>query len=212
MNQEFTNAKDMRAYRNTRAFIAPICRWLYGMRVEGSENEPDSGPIIVCANHTSNHDAIILGVAICKMQLRYFAKASLFKVPILKSIVHGLGAFPVDKTTASSSLAAIKNSLALLKQGESLSMFPQGHRIPSKDPRDTQPMSGIGMIVYRSKCRVLPVCIQTKHWRTGFFRRTYVRIGKPIEYEDFSFEKGGSAEFTAASELVFSKINELIKD
>ena len=182
------------------------------MRIEGAENEPDNGPIIVCANHTSNHDAIILGVAMCKIHLRYFAKASLFKVPILKNVVHGLGAFPVDKSTASSSIAAIKNTIALLKQGESISMFPQGHRIPSKDPRETETMNGIGMIVYRSKCRVLPVCLQTKHWRTGFFRRTDIRIGKPIEFEEFNFEKGGSAEYTAASELVFSRINELIKD
>ena len=105
MDKEFTNAQSMRAYKNTRAFIAPICRWLYRMRIEGAENEPDNGPIIVCANHTSNHDAIILGVAMCKIHLRYFAKASLFKVPILKNVVHGLGAFPVDKSTASSSIA-----------------------------------------------------------------------------------------------------------
>ncbi len=181
------------------------------MKISGIENDPGKGPLIICANHTSNHDVVVLGAAL-KSQLRYFAKNSLFKVPVLKSIVKLLGAFPVDRSTVSSSYSAIKKSIELLSQNEVVSIFPQGRRVPGSDPRDSTFQTGVGMMVFHAKCRVLPVCIQTKGWKVKPFHRTYVNIGKIIEYDEFSFSKGNSAEYAQAASLIFSRIKELIRD
>ena len=144
--------------------------------------------------------------------MRYFAKASLFKVPVLKSIVKLLGAFPVDKSTVSSSYSAIKKSIELLKDGQVVSIFPQGKRYPGIDPASSKYQTGVGMIVYHAKCRVLPVCIQTKGWKVKPFRRTYVNIGKVIEFDEFSFSQGNTSEFGAAATLIFSRIKALVRD
>lgn len=201
----------MKVYGFLKATLSGLVRLIYRMKVTGIENDPGKGPLIICANHTSNHDVVVLGAAV-KSQLRYFAKASLFKVPVLRSIIKLLGAFPVDKSTVSSSYGAIKKSLELLHDGQVVSIFPQGRRVPGVDPKDATFQTGVGMMVYHASCRVLPVCIQTKDWKVKFFRRTYVKIGKIIEFDEFSFKDGNTAEFKNAASLIFSRIKECVGD
>ena len=68
------------------------------------------------------------------------------------------------------------------------------------------------MIAFHSKCKILPVCIQTKNWHTNIFKKTKVRIGKPIEYGELGFTDGKNGEFDKASEYIFSKITDMIED
>jgi 1-acyl-sn-glycerol-3-phosphate acyltransferase len=90
-------------------------------------------------------------------------------------------------------------------------LFPQGTRHAKEDPRETTIKNGIGQIVYRSQTTVLPVCIQTKGWKIGFFKRTHVRIGKPMVYADFNFTEGNHAEYDRAAHMVFDKITDMIE-
>ena len=202
---------NMRLYRFLKKLLEGIFKVTYRIKVEGKENEPVSGPFLVCANHLSAHDVIIVGTSV-KCQLRYFAKASLFKIPLLKNLITALGAFPVDKSAVGTSTAAIKQSIALLQEGQIVGIFPQGHRMPGVDPRTTKTKNGAGMMVYHAKCPVLPVCIQTKNWKIGLFKRTKVIIGKPISYEEFTFEEGKNSEYAEAAQLIFSRITALIED
>ena len=201
----------MKLYTFFRAILKVIYKVLFGIKVEGLENEPANGPYIVCANHMSANDVIILGTSV-KNKLRYFGKASLFKYSLTNKLFTALGAFPVDKSSVGSSTSAIKTSISLLEQGQIVALFPQGHRMPGKDPRTTTVKNGVGMMVYHAKCPVLPVCIQTKSWKIGLFRKTKVIIGKPIAYEEFTFTEGKSAEYAQAAQLVFSRITDLIQD
>ena len=69
---------------------------------KGRKNEPklSEGPYIVCANHISAVDPIIICAATRRQQPRYMAKKELFGVPVLAPCIKALGAYPVDRSGA----------------------------------------------------------------------------------------------------------------
>ncbi|MBQ8382723.1 MAG: 1-acyl-sn-glycerol-3-phosphate acyltransferase [Clostridia bacterium] len=201
----------MSFYSVARKCLGGFFRVFYRVKVTGLDNEPAEGPVVVCANHLSDHDVIILG-ACMKRQVRYFAKAELFKVPVLKQVIKALGAFPVDRKVATNAAASIKNTLQILENGEMIGLYPQGTRYPGVDPRTTPVKGGIGMIAYHSKATILPVCIYTKSWKIKLLRRTYVTVGKPITFEELGFTGGRGAEYQRASEYIFGKITDMIPE
>ncbi len=182
---------------------------LLRIKAYGTENIPENAPFLICANHQSNNDIIVVA-ATAKHQVRFMAKASLFKVPIVRHFVKAMGAVPVDKSNAFSSVAGVKGIIKVLENGEVAGMYPQGHRYIGKDPRETPLMNGAGMIVYRTKVNVLPCCIRTKDHKTRPFQKTQVIYGKVIPYEEFGFENGGKEEYERASRLIFDRVCEML--
>lgn len=188
-----------------------LVKFLFRVKVEGLENEPAEGGCVVCANHLSMWDAAIVG-AVMNRQVRFFAKKELFGVPVLKHFMKAMGAFPVDRKSPASAALATRHTIALVGEGEMVGLFPQGTRHAGKNPKDTPIKNGIGQIAYRSEAAVLPLCIQTKRWKIGFFRRTYVRIGRPITRDEFNFTEGAKDEYDRAAHIVFDRITDMIKE
>ncbi len=197
----------MKFYNFVYKALGPFFRWLFRLEVIGSENEPAEGGFLACPNHISNWDVIILAIALHR-PVHFFAKAELFKVPLLKQLVSSLGAFPASRGTAD--LGAIKKTISLLKDGKIVGFFPQGTRHPGKDPRTTEVKHGVAMITHRSGAPILPVYIGTKDNRILPFRKVKVTIGNLIASEELSMEKGGKEEYERASKYVFSKITDLM--
>ena len=79
----------------------------------------------MAANHVSNWDPILVGVAINR-PVHFMAKAELFHNPLLGTILRGLNAFPVNRGSADRN--AIRQALELLEKGETLEIFPPGRR------------------------------------------------------------------------------------
>lgn len=193
----------MSMYNNLRqSFVADWIRRIFRVTIISPENEPDSTGILVCANHTSNWDPIIMGACMRKT-LRYMAKKELFMVPLLGWLIKKLGAYPVDRKN--SDIAAIKNTIRILKDGENVGMYPQGKRFPGRSPVGTPVKSGAAMIAGKVKCGVLPVSIMTKKNKTGLFKRTTLIVGQFIPYEEL-FPDGKDANAASATELIFSRI------
>jgi 1-acyl-sn-glycerol-3-phosphate acyltransferase len=199
----------MSFYSVAHKCLSGFFRVLYRVKITGLENEPTEGPVLVCANHLSNHDVIVLGSAL-KRPVRFFAKAELFRVPVVAQLVKALGAFPIERGDAASASAALKNTLSLLNTGEMVGIYPQGTRHIGVDPRTTPVKGGVGMVAYHSHATILPVLIRTKKWKMGLFRRTFVTIGKPITFEELNMTGHRGADFLKASQLIFDRITDMI--
>lgn len=188
-----------------KIFARPV-RALYRVRVIGAENLPAEGGCLLCSNHTSMRDVVVLAAALPR-QPRYMAKKELFKIPLLSQLIRALGAFPVDRGGAD--VSSIKKSIAMIEGGEVVSLFPQGHRVKGRCARGTPIKNGAGLIAYRSGACVVPAYIKTKAYRVKPFRRTEIIIGKPIANSDLGFVSGGTAEYSAASRMIFDAICDL---
>jgi cytidylate kinase len=112
-------------YRFAYSFIPPLFRFLFRMKIEGAENIPAQGPVVIASNHRSNLDPFFLGVS-SPRQIHFMAKAELWKVSILGRLISAAGSFPVNRGAADR--RAVRNALAILDQGAVLGLFPEGHR------------------------------------------------------------------------------------
>ncbi len=197
--------KSMKLYNGATKVLSLFVKALFRVKVIGAENENsvELKSAIVCANHISNWDPVILA-CVTKNPVSFMGKAELFKIPVLGFILKAVGAFPIKRGTGD--IAAIKTTLGLLKDGHNICLFPQGKRCLGQNPSETEVKSGIGLFIGHSKSCVLPVGIYTKDYRIKLFRRVYVVIGKPISYEDFNFVENSKEEYQVASEKVFSEI------
>lgn len=194
-----------RYYDNVRKICGGIIRWLYRVEIIGSENEPADGPLLICANHISNADVVVMASSM-KRQVRFFAKAEIFKVPLLSWFVRNMGAVPVKR--GAGDVNAIKTVISLLGQGEMVGFYPQGHRRPAVDPASTELAHGLGLIEWRTRATVLPVAIVTKARRIKAFRRTKFIILKPIPYDELAFSAGTPDEYKRVTEYAFSRVIE----
>ena len=197
----------MKVYAFLRKILKNVFIGMFRVEVTGAENIPEDKALLVCPNHLSNWDPIILG-AVFDRQIRFMAKSSLFKIPVLNMLIKALGAFPVNRGTADPT--ALKTAINNLKNGDAVGLFPQGTRYSGTEPKDTEIKSGVGMVAYRSKADVLPVSIKTKNYKICIFRKVYINIGKVIPNEDLKLENGNQAEYTRATEYIFEKVLELL--
>ncbi len=182
--------------------VYPV-RALFRIHVVNREKLPEEGGCIICANHTSMLDVLILSAALDR-QIRYMAKKELFKIPLLRGLITILGAYPVDRGGAD--VGSIRRTIAMLEEGQMIGIFPQGTRHPAVDPGTTPVKHGVGMIAYHAKAAVVPAYIRAKDNRVRFFRRTELVIGDPIPYDALGFTDGGKAEYKAATEKIFTDI------
>lgn len=192
----------MRLYRFAVGLLTAPLRFLMA-DVRGTENMPKEGACFVCANHISNWDPVLVAIAV-KRPVHFMAKVQLFRVPLLGKLVRTLGAFPVDRDAAD--IGAIKTALTHIKHEEPLGIFPQGKRYRGERPQTKDIKNGVGMMVYRTHAPVIPVAIYTKEYKVRLFRRVHVRVGKPIEFEEFQAGAKSQEEYQRISDCIFDRI------
>lgn len=194
-------------YRFIKRFGGWIFKLVYRFKVVNPENEPEATPYIVCANHTHIFD-VVPTVVYLKPQIHFMAKKEVFKTPLLGPFAKAMGAYGVDR--GAGDIGAIKKTIEMLKNGESICMFPQGTRAPYINPEMIEPKDGVGMIQARTKVGVLPVCIRTKKNKIKLFRRTEFVIGELLTPEMLEFpELSGKEKYKAIADLVYEKICEM---
>ena len=148
------------------------------LNVEGTENIPQAGPLVIASNHLSLLDPPVIGVA-APRKVHFMAKQELF-VPILGDIYKALGAFPVRRGGADR--AAIKHGIDILKDNKVLAIFPEGTR--SKTGKLGKAEPGALMMASKAMATIVPCCvIGTDFQRQGrIWPKVTVRCGKPIYF------------------------------
>jgi 1-acyl-sn-glycerol-3-phosphate acyltransferase len=197
-------------YKVLKILFSRLLLWLYGMKVVGAENEPrlEEGSYLLCANHLGALDPFCIAAALWQQKLCFMAKKELFKHKLPAWFFRSLGAFPIDRS--GTNVSAVKDTIRMLQEGNCTALFPQGTRCPGQHPNETRIKSGAGLIAARAKVPVLPVLIQSKDWRVGFFHRTKIVIGKPIMPEEYlPSEEGEHVNYAAVSQYIFNRICEL---
>ncbi len=182
--------------------IRPIVLLLYPIEVKGRELLPENEAVMLCANHDSAWDPILLALALRHdYPLRFMAKKQLFQIPGLNWLLRKLGAFPVDR--GGSDIGAVKNSIRSLKEGYSLILFPEGTRVKERGEVETK--SGAAMIAIRSGVKLAPVYVGV---HKKLFRKTPIIFGAPFT-PVYTGRNGTAEEYQAASEEVLRRAYEL---
>lgn len=146
-----------------------------GVRVTGAEHVPRRGAVLLCGNHRSVWDPMLVGALVLRRSW-YIAKDELFRYPLLAPILRLVGAYPVRRHAADR--AALKRSLEVLGAGGSLVLFPEGTRSKSGRLGPVEP--GAALLALRTGAPVVPVGIRGAY---GFRSGLEVHFGEPIHLQ-----------------------------
>ncbi len=186
--------------------------YLVGLfRVEGMENVPRTGAMIVCPNHFGTLDPPMVPAFLPRGDTWNMAKSEYFKKAWMRWLFTAYRAFPVVRHTADR--VALRRSFDLLKAGQVLIMYPEGTRVEAGVLSKPQP--GAGFIAQKADCPVLPVAVtgtreclpKGKLWP----RRVpvTVRLGKPFMVRQRR-ASGDRVSHEEAADAIMLKIAELL--
>ena len=189
-------------------FICGIgLRIKFKVELRGNENldEKLKGGHIVCANHHSNADPILMVLG-TKRQIFYMAKEELFtKNWLLGKIFKSVGAFPVSRGKGDT--IAIHKAFQIVEEGKLLGIFPEGTR--SKDGELLRPKSGAALIAQKTKADILPVGITYEN-KEKFRSKVIIHYGDIIKNSALGFtEEQSPRELKAASLMIMDSIRSL---
>jgi 1-acyl-sn-glycerol-3-phosphate acyltransferase len=162
-----------------RLIYATYFRW----RVYNPENVPLHGPVILASNHESFLDPPFVGSALSR-PVNYMARESLFRFPVIGTILRSWKAVPVDREGGGA--AGLRAILDRLLAGGAILLFPEGTR--TSDGRLQPARAGIGLTVIKSNAAVVPVRVFgtfEAFGRNHKFPRPYpiaVKYGRPLDF------------------------------
>lgn len=189
-----------------KLLISAIFAVFYRVELVNTNNVPESGPVLICANHNGIMDMFFIGYKI-KRNIHYMAKEELFKIPLIGLIIKRLGAFPVRR--GKGDVSSIKTVFRLLDEGKAVGIFPEGTRTNGKRKKDIKIKPGAAMIALRTGVRVLPVAINGNY---RLFSKVRVVFGKPFIIESEEDKKYRNSELIKISEGIMKKVYSLLEE
>ncbi|UBH06371.1 1-acyl-sn-glycerol-3-phosphate acyltransferase [Leucobacter sp. Psy1] len=174
--------------------FGPFLKTIYRPWVEGAENMPTSGPVIIVGNHLSVIDSFFMPLMVDR-RVYFLAKSEYFsgkglKGWIVKNFMLSVGQLPIDRSGGKASEASLNTGLAVLDRGDVLGIYPEGTRSP--DARLYRGRTGVARLVIESGAAVVPVVMidTEKAMPIGAkipkIRRIGTVIGKPLDFSRFA--------------------------
>ncbi|MGE0198495.1 MAG: lysophospholipid acyltransferase family protein [Simkaniaceae bacterium] len=188
-------------------FFRLIFKVFYRLKVYG-KNHYLSGSAIIAPNHVSFLDPPIIAIS-CPGEIHFLARQTLFKSFFGKAI-SALNTHPVQKEATN--LKVMKLVHQLLKAGHKVLLFPEGTRSRDNQLQEIKP--GIGMLISKSECAIIPTYIHGTYeiWSRNrklpkFFGKTAVVFGTPILWEDYA-----DMDKKEAQELIAQRLSHSLKE
>lgn len=149
---------------------------VFRIQVTG-ETVPEKGAYIICANHINYCDAVAV-VIMNKRRVYFIAKEDLFHHRFLNWIAHVFDVIPVKR--GKQDIESMKRSLAVLKNGEILGLFPEGTRKGIQ--KNGKIKNGAAFMAVRTGVPVIPLGIQGTFKP---FHKTTLNYGKPLDFSKY---------------------------
>jgi len=173
-------------YEFSRFVVRAAAALFFRIRYSGSEQIPQTGPVLIVSNHQSHLDPPLIGAGVPRT-MSYLARQSLFRSRLFSGLIRSYGAIPLDLD--GNPLPGLKESLRRLKSGDALLIFPEGTRTPHGDLQAFE--RGFTALARRSQAVIVPTAIEGafRAWprRRRFPRpgRVQVHFGSPLAPDDY---------------------------
>jgi 1-acyl-sn-glycerol-3-phosphate acyltransferase len=177
-------------YRACQALCRVVTSLLFDLKVFGAEHVPLEGGVLLLSNHQSNLDPVLVAVRLGR-PVTFLAKAQLFKPWGLRWLIRQLNAYPIKQ--GAGDIGAVRETIARLKAGHLLTVFPEGHRTEDGELLPLQ--SGFALVVRKVDVPIIPVAVHGsfRAWPKGqrMVRPTPIRVkyGPPIDVQGLSSQE-----------------------
>lgn len=154
---------------------------LFRYKVEGIENLPKKGKIILAGNHTGHLDPFIVQMA-TKRQLWFVTGPEAFKVPIVRHLLKYFNVLPLK---FGKGLEAMDAAVTQLKKGEAVIIFPEGKFTPNGEVCKFN--RGVSIMAKHADCPIIPFAIKggfetwnKKRKLPKLFNTIIIQFGQPV--------------------------------
>ena len=120
---------------------------------------------------------VTLALCVPDREIHFMGKKELFENKALGWIFRQVHGFPVDR--GNMDMGAIRTAMGVLKEGETLGIFPEGTR--SRTGHMLPLLGGASLLALKSGCDVVPIYIEGSYKP---FHRMIVHVGRPVEMAD----------------------------
>ena len=179
-------------YAQVRRTFSSWVRAVYRLEVVGADHLPSAGPAVVAPNHDSVLDGIVLGAAFSR-ELRFLAKAELWRSRLLAWMLDGLGAIRIERGRSDHrALAQVRQAL---DAEQAMVIFPQGavsgHRVWHRGAARMALVTGAPLV----PVRLADTAQALSRGKIGF-PKLRVIVGEPIEVARAPEEPATATELT----------------
>lgn len=175
------------AYWALKIVLTPILRLIFRVKVEGRENVPRSGPVVLASNHQSFIDSIFLPLSI-RRRVTFVAKAEYFESWKTAWFFRAVGMIPLKRGGGSASERALAAAREVLDGGGVLGIYPEGTR--SLDGRLYRGHTGVARLAAQCGAPVVPVAQSGTAevqpigaMMPKIFKPVCLRMGAPLRYQ-----------------------------
>jgi len=183
-----------------QAFARPELFPFARFHIEGVEHIPKSGGALICGNHRSYFDPLVMGLTLSKRgrPVRFLGKKEVFDAPVIGPVARAMGGIRVDRGTGSDE--PLEAAAEALRAGQLVALMPQGTipRGPAFFDPELKGRWGAARLAAQTRVPVIPVGLwgTEKVWpRSSRVPDVLnitdppdirVRVGPPVEltYED----------------------------
>ncbi len=142
------------------------------------------GGAMLCPNHTSFDDPLVLHAAIFYRRIYYMASELALRSWWRKMLLGGAGCVKVDRNI--SDIESVRRVSQLLKWGYLVGVFPQGTVYRDQSFDREQLKSGAILIALQAKAPVIPIYLAPFE---GNWKRRDLVIGNPIHLDELCTKK-----------------------
>ncbi len=186
-------------------WFRPKCIYLN----DKAKRKMKGGNLLIC-NHSSFYDPLYLMFIIWYRRHHFIATKELFDTK-LKRFLFKKAFLCIEIDRDNFSIATFRNIVDHLKNGELVSMFPEGHvNLDNEGMKAFK--SGMVMMALKSGVPIVPVYLKR---REHFYSRLILGVGEPIDINDFKTgEKFSLDDINKASLYLYEqekKLEEMVE-
>jgi 1-acyl-sn-glycerol-3-phosphate acyltransferase len=206
-------------YTVLKMLVTRISLGIWRPKVEGRENIPARGPVILASNHLSFIDSVLIPM-VTPRRASFLAKAEYFETPgikgrMMKAFFTAIGAVAVRRGEHRAAMDSLDQSLSVINSGTAFVIYPEGTR--SLDGRLYRGKVGVGWLALKSGAPIVPVAVigtqdlLPKGAKIPRFKPVTVRFGEPFDPAALDFPGEPTAENARARRVVADAVIERIQ-
>lgn len=204
----------------TVAVVRPTMAAITKREWRGQKEIPQSGGVIVAANHLSMSDPLTIShyLYVSGRWPTFMAKEGVFRIPVVGTAAKLLGQIPVHRGGTDVGIALREAEKAIVEDEAAVIVYPEG--TCTRDP-DLWPMAaktGVARLALTTKAPVIPVAhwgeqhilpYGTKRFRPVPRKRVQITAGPPVDLSKYDGEPLTTATLRAATADVMKAITDL---
>lgn len=180
-------------FRVAAAVVRPGMNVLMGKEWRGLDKLPEGGYIAV-ANHISEVDPVVVAHAVYRggNTPHFMAKDSLWKVPVLGSVMRVLKQIPVARSDRTAARKSLDVASEVLAEGGAILIYPEATLTRDPEMWPMRSKTGAARLALNTGVPLIPIT----HWGVQDFLPRYTKLPRLLPRKKYRLQVGDEVDLS----------------